>query len=53
MSILSNLVSSYGDDMARLAGNKIDDVARIAANKADDAAITGDGSVLNRLLDKK
>lgn len=38
MSILSNLVSSYGDDIARAAGNKIDDVARIAANKADDAA---------------
>lgn len=38
MSVLSNLVSSYGDDIARAAGNKIDDVARIAANKADDAA---------------
>lgn len=38
MSILSNLVSNYGDDIARAAGNKIDDVARIAANKADDAA---------------
>lgn len=38
MSVLSNLVSSYGDDIARAAGNKLDDVARIAANKADDAA---------------
>lgn len=38
MSVLSNLVSSYGDDIARAAGNKIDDVARIAANKADDVA---------------
>lgn len=38
MSILSNLVSSYGDDIARAAGNKIDDVARIAANKSDDVA---------------
>lgn len=37
MSVLSNLVSSYGDDIARAAGNKIDDVARIAANKGDDA----------------
>lgn len=38
MSVLSNLVSSYGDDIARAAGNKIDDVARIAANKSDDVA---------------
>ena len=57
MSILSNLVSSYGDDIARAAGNKIDDVARIAANKADDvariAANKADNapSVLNSLFD--
>jgi len=38
MSVLSNLVSSYGDDIARAAGNKIDDAARIAANKSDDVA---------------
>lgn len=37
MSVLSNLVSSYGDDIARAAGNKLDDVARIAANKADNS----------------
>ena len=34
MSILNKLLSSYADDIARAAGNKIDDVARIAANKA-------------------
>lgn len=38
MSVLSNLVSSYGDDIARAAGNKLDDVARAATNKLDDAA---------------
>lgn len=38
MSVLSSLVSSYGDDLARATGNKIDDVARIAANKSDDVA---------------
>lgn len=38
MGILNKLLSNYGDDIARTAGNKIDDVARIAANKADDVA---------------
>lgn len=48
MSVLSNLVSSYGDDIARAAGNKIDDVARIAANKADDIArVTTKGNLRN------
>lgn len=38
MGILNKLLSNYGDDIARAAGNKIDDVARIAANKSDDVA---------------
>ena len=46
MSILNKLLSSYGDDIARAAGNKIDDVARIAANKVDNSP-----SILNSLLD--
>lgn len=38
MSVLNSLLNSYGDDIARAAGNKLDDVARIAANKSDDVA---------------